>query len=122
MTTSASPARMRITSTTAPLTGMRLNIVGEVDGMPGPGHGDFKSITIGRDPIGARHPTHSPFSFRNEAAHIFSGNTFPAGNRATPRSTFAGIVHFRNSVAGREDLRARWIASSARRWGDRGAS
>ena len=36
----------------------------------------FKNV-IGRDLLHGRHVTHRPFSFRNEAAHVFATNTFP---------------------------------------------
>lgn len=87
----------------AALAGKRLNLVGEVDERnPVPG-GDFKSLT-GGDLNGARHPNHAAFTFRCEAAHVFSGNAYP---EASDRDdAFYGrwlIVEFPNSVAGRED-------------------
>lgn len=103
VTTSVSPAVWHHEYHRAALAGMRLNVVGEVDAKRPIPAGDFKSI-VGRDLIGARHPTHSPFSFRNEAAHIFSGNTFPpASERDAAFYIRWRIVHFRNSVAGKED-------------------
>jgi putative DNA primase/helicase len=59
----------------AHLAGKRLNIVGELpedDPIPAAA---FKTVT-GRDLLSGRHPTHRPFEFRNEAAHIFNANNF----------------------------------------------
>ena len=60
----------------AALAGKRLNVVGELpDDIPLPG-AYFKTVT-GRDLLSGRHPTHRPFTFRNEAAHVFNSNTYP---------------------------------------------
>ena len=60
----------------AGLAGKTLNIVGELDPhTPIPG-GPFKAVT-GGDVVEGRHPTHRPFSFVCEAAHIFNCNRLP---------------------------------------------
>lgn len=87
----------------AALAGARLNVVGEVDESRPIPSGDFKSIT-GRDLVGARQPNHAAFTFRCDAAHVFSGNTFPAARDRD--DAFYGrwvLIEFRHSVAGRED-------------------
>jgi putative DNA primase/helicase len=102
--TSVSPASWGHEYHRAALAGMRLNVVGEVEAKRPIPAGDFKSL-IGRDLIGARHPTHSPFAFRNEAAHIFSGNFFPPATDRDPAFYIRWrILKFDNSVAGREDI------------------
>lgn len=60
---------------TASLAPSRLNVVGELpDHKPIPA-AIFKSV-LGGDLITGRHPTHRPFTFRNEAAHLFMSNHF----------------------------------------------
>jgi len=60
----------------AALAGKRLNVVGELaDDAPIPA-APFKNVT-GLNLVGARHPTHRPFSFRNAAAHVFASNVLP---------------------------------------------
>lgn len=60
----------------AALAGKRLNLVGELDPhIPIPG-GPFKAVT-GGDVVEGRHPTHRPFSFVCDAAHIFNCNRLP---------------------------------------------
>lgn len=60
----------------ASLAGKVLNIVGELDPhTPIPG-GPFKAVT-GGDVIEGRHPTHRPFTFVSEAAHVFNCNRLP---------------------------------------------
>ena len=60
----------------AALSGKTLNIVGELDPhTPIPG-GPFKAVT-GGDVVEGRHPTHRPFSFVCDAAHIFNCNRLP---------------------------------------------
>jgi putative DNA primase/helicase len=59
----------------AALAGMILNTVGEVDDKR-PLTVSFKNV-IGRDLLHGRHVTHRPFSFRNEAGHVFNCNGFP---------------------------------------------
>lgn len=71
-----SPYRWDSEYYTVQLAGRRLNVVGEVDpDRPLPA-ADFKN-TIGRDLIAGRHPTHRPVFFRNEATHVFAGNSLP---------------------------------------------
>ena len=87
----------------AALAGKAVNLVGEIDETRPIPASDLKTIT-GGDLIGARNPSHAQFTFRPRAAHIFSGNTFPAASDRD--DAFYGrwlIVEFRNSVAGRED-------------------
>lgn len=103
--TSVSPANWGHEYHRAALAGMRLNVVGEVDPKRPIPSGDFKSL-IGWDLIGARNPTHAPFSFRNEAAHIFSGNFFPPATDRDPAFYIRWrILKFDNSAAGHEDDR-----------------
>lgn len=60
----------------ATLAGKRLNVVGELsDDAPIPAAA-FKNVT-GQNLVGARHPTHRPFSFRCNAAHVFASNVLP---------------------------------------------
>lgn len=57
----------------ASLAGSRLNSVGELpDSKPIPA-AEFKTVT-GGDLLTGRHPTHRPFTFKNEAAHLFMSN------------------------------------------------
>jgi putative DNA primase/helicase len=55
------------------LAGARLNVVGELPDNESIPSAAFKSVT-GGDLITGRHPTHSPISFKNEAAHLFMSN------------------------------------------------
>ena len=83
----------------AALAGLSLNLVGELDPTtPIPG-GIFKSVT-GCDPVGARHPTHRPFSFVCMAAHIFNCNRLPP-TRDKSAAYFRRwrILEFTNSIA-----------------------
>lgn len=57
----------------AHLAGRRLNVVGELDEGKYLPAAVFKTVT-GGDTLQGRHPTHRPFEFRSEAAHIFSTN------------------------------------------------
>lgn len=60
----------------ASLAGSQLNVVGEVShNTPIPGAA-FKSV-LGGDRLQGRHPNHRPIEFRNSAAHVFLGNSFP---------------------------------------------
>lgn len=100
---SVSPDRWGHEYHRAALAGARLNLVGEVDESRPIPAGDFKAIT-GRDLIGARNPNHAAFTFRCDAAHVFSGNAFPAARDRD--NAFYGrwqVIEFRNSVAGHED-------------------
>ena len=57
----------------ATLSGLRLNVVGELPNGTSIPSASFKSVT-GGDPITGRHPGGRPFRFVNEAAHIFMSN------------------------------------------------
>ncbi len=60
----------------AGLADKRLNVVGELaDDAPIPAAA-FKNVT-GQNLVAARHPTHRPFSFRCNAAHVFASNVLP---------------------------------------------
>lgn len=60
----------------ATLAGKRLNVVGELsDDAPIPAAA-FKNVT-GQNLVAGRHPTHRPFSFRCQAAHVFASNVLP---------------------------------------------
>jgi putative DNA primase/helicase len=60
----------------ATLAGKRLNVVGELsDDAPIPAAA-FKNVT-GQNLVAGRHPTHRPFSFRCQAAHVFAANVLP---------------------------------------------
>lgn len=87
----------------ANLSGKRLNVVGELpDDEPIPAAA-FKSVT-GRDMLTGRHPTHRPFNFRNEAAHVFNSNHFVYTKDHS--DTFYNrwlLMEFRNTLVGRED-------------------
>ena len=57
----------------AALAGSRLNVVGELPDDESIPAATFKTVT-GGDLITGRHPTHRPFSFKNEASHLFMSN------------------------------------------------
>jgi P4 family phage/plasmid primase-like protien len=82
----------------AALAGKRMNIVGELSEERQIPASAFKNVT-GGDLIGGRHPTHRPFYFVCEAAHIFNSNTLPA---TTDRSEAFfrrwRVLRFRNVV------------------------
>ncbi|MGL1834941.1 DNA primase family protein [Rhodocyclaceae bacterium SMB388] len=83
----------------AALAGKQLNIVGELDPhTPIPG-GPFKAVT-GGDVVEGRHPTHRPFTFVCEAAHIFNCNRLPP-TRDKSDAFFRRfrILEFRNPIA-----------------------
>lgn len=86
----------------ADLAGKRVNLVGELSKEELIDENAFKTVT-GRDELTARHPTHRPFRFRNEAGHVFQGNHFlPTKDHS---EAFFGrwiLMHFRNSVADSE--------------------
>ena len=84
----------------AGLAGKRLNVVGELpEEQPIPA-ADFKTV-IGRDSLTGRHPTHRPFSFRNQAAHIFNSNHL-VNTRDRSEAFFARwiVLDFPNSRIG----------------------
>jgi putative DNA primase/helicase len=57
----------------ASLAGARLNVVGELpEGKPIPAAA-FKTVT-GGDLLTGRNPSHRPFTFRNEASHLYMSN------------------------------------------------
>lgn len=87
----------------ANLAGKRLNVVGELpDDEPIPA-AYFKSVT-GRDTMTGRHPSHRPFTFRNEAAHIFNTNhyVYTKDHSEAFYSRWL-LMEFRNSRIGREE-------------------
>lgn len=94
----------------ANLAGKRLNLVGELpDDEPIPAS-YFKSV-IGRDTLTGRHPSHRPFQFQNEAAHIFNANHFVyTKERSDAFYTRWILMEFRNSLIGREDLQVTDLA------------
>ncbi|MBV5330822.1 MAG: hypothetical protein JZU65_24850, partial [Chlorobium sp.] len=68
-----SPFKWDNESYLASLAGSRFNTVGELpDSKPIPA-APFKTVT-GGDLLTGRHPTHRPFTFKNEAAHLFMSN------------------------------------------------
>ena len=86
----------------ANLAGKRLNVVGELpDDEPIPAS-DFKAV-VGRDTLTGRHPSHRPFTFRNEAAHIFNSNHF-VYTKDHSEAFYSRwlMLEFRNSLIGRE--------------------
>ena len=71
-----SPANWAHEYHVATLAGKRLNVVGELsDDAPLPA-ASFKNDT-GQNLVAGRHPTHRPFSFRCQAAHVFASNVLP---------------------------------------------
>lgn len=86
----------------ANLAGRRLNVVGELpDDEPIPA-AQFKTVT-GRDSLTGRHPTHRPFTFRNQAAHLFNTNHYVYTKDHTEAFYSRWILmEFRNSRIGRE--------------------
>lgn len=86
----------------ANLAGKRLNVVGELpDDDPIPAS-HFKSVT-GRDTMTGRHPSHRPFTFRNEAAHVFNTNHFVyTKDHSEAFYTRWVMLEFRNTLIGRE--------------------
>ena len=98
-----SPFRWNSEYYLANLAGKRLNLVGELpDDEPIPA-ADFKTVT-GRDKLEGRHPSHRPFSFRNEAAHVFNTNHFVYTKDHS--EAFYGrwiLLSFKNSRVSMED-------------------
>lgn len=75
LTTAISPVGWREEYYLARLAGQRLNVVGELaEDKPIPA-AEFKSV-LGGDMVTGRFPTQRPFSFRNEAMHLFMSNHF----------------------------------------------
>ena len=87
----------------ADLAGKRLNVVGELPEEEPIPAAHFKTVT-GRDLLTGRHPTGKPFTFRNEAAHIFNTNHF-VNTRDHSEAFFTRwlIVGFLNSRLGKGD-------------------
>lgn len=95
--TAVSPFRWNSEYYVAFLAGKRLNVVGELpEEMPIPA-ADFKTVT-GRDLLTGRDPGGRPFTFRNEAAHIFNSN-YLINTRDHSEAFFSRwvVVAFRNS-------------------------
>lgn len=120
----------------ANLAGKRLNVVGELPDDEAIPAAAFKTVT-GRDTLTGRHPTHRPFNFRNQAAHIFNGNHFIfTKDHSEAFYTRWLLMEFKNSRIGREneqetDLAQRiidnerpailaWALQGAKRLVDRG--
>ena len=82
----------------AALANKRLNVVGELsDDKPVPAAA-FKNVT-GLNLVGARNPTHRPFSFRNAAAHVFASNLMPpTTDRGDGYDARWRVLHFANTV------------------------
>lgn len=57
----------------ATLAGARLNVVGELPEQKALPAAAYKSV-IGGDLLSGRHPSYRPFTFKNEAAHLFMSN------------------------------------------------
>jgi putative DNA primase/helicase len=109
------------------LAGKRVNFVGELpDDCPIPA-ASFKNV-LGGDPVEARHPSHRPFSFVNEAAHFFCSN-HPIGTTDRTDGFYRRwiVLRFANAVAADAvdpDLAERIIASElpvVLAWAMRGA-
>jgi P4 family phage/plasmid primase-like protien len=82
----------------ADLASKRVNLVGELSDELIIDANAFKTV-LGRDELTARHPTHRPFQFTNEAGHIFQGNHFIPTKEHT--DAFYGrwlLMEFRNSM------------------------
>lgn len=87
----------------ADLAGKRLNVVGELPEEEPIPAAHFKTVT-GRDLLTGRYPSGKPFTFRNEAAHIFNTNHF-VNTRDHSDAFFSRwlIVGFPNSRLGKGD-------------------
>ena len=73
MVTAVTPFKWNSDYHLAALAGSRLNVVGELpEETPLPA-ADFKTV-IGGDLLMGRHPNFRPFSFKNEAGHLFMSN------------------------------------------------
>lgn len=94
----------------ANLAGKRLNVVGELpDDEPIPA-AQFKTV-IGRDSLTGRSPSQKPFTFRNEAAHVFNSNYF-IYTKDHSEAFYSRwlLMDFRNSLIGREDKQIKTLA------------
>jgi putative DNA primase/helicase len=95
---SVAPSRWGREYHAAALAGKRLNLVGEID-TKDPLDVSFKQTT-GGDLLQGRHPTHRPFEFVCDAAHVFNCNGFPATlDRSDAFFRRWSIVLFRNVCA-----------------------
>lgn len=94
----------------ANLAGKRLNVVGELpDDEPIPA-AQFKTV-IGRDSLTGRSPSQKPFTFRNEAAHVFNSNYFIYTKDHSEAFYSRWILmEFRNSLIGHEDKQIKTLA------------
>ncbi len=98
----------------ATLAGKRLNVVGELaDDAPIPA-ASFKNVT-GQNLVAGRHPTHRPFSFRCQAAHVFASNVLPpTTDRSEAFYRRWRVLRFANTVPAEKvdpDLCERIVAS-----------
>lgn len=94
----------------ANLAGKRLNVVGELpDDEPIPA-AQFKTV-IGRDSLTGRSPSQKPFTFRNEAAHVFNSNYFIYTKDHSEAFYSRWILmEFRNSLIGHENKQIKTLA------------
>lgn len=87
----------------ANLAGKRLNVVGELPSDEPIPAAEFKTVT-GRDRLTGRHPGQKPFTFRNEATHIFNSNYFVyTRDHSEAFYTRWLLMEFRNTLIERED-------------------
>jgi P4 family phage/plasmid primase-like protien len=135
MRAAVSPMKMDNEYYIADTSAKALNVVGELpDDQPIPAAA-FKSVT-GGDVLTGRHPSHRPFTFVCQAAHIFNSNHFIyTKDHSEAFYTRFIMFHFRNSRIGRDDIDAdladriienempailAWALQGARRLHDRG--
>ncbi len=99
----SSPFRWDAEYYLADLAGKRLNVVGELPEEEPIPAAHFKTVT-GRDLLTGRYPSGKPFTFRNEAAHIFNTNHF-VNTRDHSEAFFSRwlIVGFPNSRLSKGD-------------------
>jgi len=122
-----SPARWGHEYFAGGLAGKRANFVGELPDDQAIPAAAFKNV-LGGDPVEARHPSHRPFSFVNEAAHFFCSN-HPIGTTDRTDGFYRRwvVLRFVNAIAVDEvdpDLAARIIGSelpAVLAWAMRGA-
>lgn len=120
----------------ANLAGKRLNVVGELPDDEAIPAAHFKTVT-GRDTLSGRHPTGRPFTFRNQAAHIFNTNHYiHTKDHSEAFYTRWVLLEFRNSKINTDDIESdlaqriidrelphimAWALKGAKRLEDRGA-
>jgi P4 family phage/plasmid primase-like protien len=122
-----SPARWSHEYFAGGLAGRRANFVGELPDDQAIPAAAFKNV-LGGDPVEARHPSHRPFSFVNEAAHFFCSN-HPIGTTDRTDGFYRRwvVLRFANAVPAEAvdpDLAARIIADelpAVLAWAMRGA-